>query len=169
MLAVEFFHEDKIETTEQLFHFCCSLIKTVLTLQEKAKLLHCDLKPANLLWGNGMVKLIDFEHAQDITDVAWAPGTVGYQAPEILNEMPCSKGTDAYSVGKIISTRMEIFQKDSLLAQDKQTCDILYQVSLRLTDSKPERRWTLSEALHAIKDMPSYGVTPFHPLHGRCN
>lgn len=50
---------------------------------------------------------------QDIAaNATWAPGTEGYQAPEILEDLPCSTKTDAYSVGATIAIIMEAFGRD---------------------------------------------------------
>lgn len=166
LFAVAFIKEDRIETIEQLWQFCRSLVETVLTLHQKAKMLHGDLKLANLRWSDGLVRLIDFEHAQDITNATWAPGTVGYQAPEIMDGMPCSMRTDAFSVGKVISKRLEKLKEDYLLGQQKHLCDILRNISLRLTDSNPERRWTLSKALDVIQDKHVQRMTVTLPASG---
>ena len=54
---------------------------------QNAKMLHCALKPENLQWNQGVVSLIDFEHAQDIANSSWAPGTEGYEAPEVFKNI----------------------------------------------------------------------------------
>jgi hypothetical protein len=67
VMAVDFIKQDPIKTILDLWHFSCSLIQSVFTLHEKAKMLHDgDLKPPNVLWKGGIVWLVDFDHAQDI-------------------------------------------------------------------------------------------------------
>lgn len=64
-MAVEFIPTDvhDMETSKKLWQFSLSLMDTVLALHQKAHMLHGDLKPANLQWWQGVVRLIDFEHA----------------------------------------------------------------------------------------------------------
>ena len=121
----------------------------MLTLHQKAKMLHCDLKPDNLRWDNGVVKLIDFEHAQYIAHATWAPGTDGYQAPEILNDMPCTVQTDAYSVGRILSRKLEVVRRRK--RHERHLASLLQNVSVKLTDCDSQKRWSLTQALHAMQ------------------
>jgi hypothetical protein len=90
-----------------------------------AKMLHCDWKPANLRWSNGVVRLIDFEHAQDISDSAWAPD----QEPEILNGKPCTIRTDAFAVGAIIANKIKNFPQEKRHSESHHTLwDVLIPV-----------------------------------------
>ena len=157
VLATEFIQIDDISTMIELWQFCSSLIQAVLTLHEQAGMLHGDVKPANLRWSKGVVSLIDFEHAQDIAKAAWAPGTDGYQAPEILeDDIPCSTKTDAFSVGRTISVMMEAFFRDhkQFASEQNQMRDNLREISLKLTDADPHRRWSLHRALQAMQLTP---------------
>ena len=148
VFAVEYIKQDNIEDEADFCKFCCSLIETVIKLHNQAKLIHGDIKPDNLRWSNGVVRLIDFEHAQSISKAEWAPGTKGYQAPEIMNKMPCSTKTDAYSVGRTILKVWEKLRDDQ---QNQHPCHILQEIALNLTASDPESRWSLSQALNQIK------------------
>jgi serine/threonine protein kinase len=71
VFAVEYIHEDAIQTIEDIVRFSESLIKSVVKSHDAAGLLHCDLKPANVRWSNGVVNLIDFGHAQPINLAVW--------------------------------------------------------------------------------------------------
>ena len=116
-------------------------------------MLHGDLKPANLRRSDGIVRLIDHEHAQDIGKAEWASGTVDI----ILDELPCSTMTEAYSVGKTISRQMEDVPKENLRRpQHEKVWDSLHDVSLKLTDSNSEKRWSLNKARHAFQDMGTH-------------
>jgi hypothetical protein len=128
------------------------VIEAVLTLHEKAKMVLCDLKPGNQRWRNGIVRFIDLEHAQDIIHGAWALGTVlGFQAPEILNELTCSTRTGAFWVGTIISSRMQVAAREKCHSpQQMELWDKLHNVSMKVTDTNRESRWSLSNALDAI-------------------
>jgi len=152
VFAVEYIHQDDIDTFGDLWQFSCSLMETVLMLHQKAKMLHCDLKPGNLRWHKNVVRLIDFEHAQDIANPDFAPGTEGYQAPEILNGMPCSTKTDAFAVGKTIFNLLSAFRMEKLSSEEKQPYFLLQDVSLKLADPHPDSRWSLSQALAALRN-----------------
>ena len=161
MFAVEYIQQDNIEDAAGFWKFCCSLIETVIKLHNKAQLLHGDLKPDNLRWSNGVVRLIDFEHAQIIGKAQWAPGTKGYQAPEIMNKMPCSTKTDAYSVGRTILTVWEKLRYDH---QNQHRCHILQEIALNLTASDPDSRWSLAQAFNQMQSKCMYTESP--PMEG---
>jgi hypothetical protein len=138
VFAMEFIHEDYIETIDDLWSFCCSLFQSVLMLHRRAHMLHCDIKPGNFRWNREEIRLIDFGHAEDITNARWMPGTEGYQAPEILNEMACSTKTDAFSVGKTISRECRAFGKGKVDSQEKQIYLTLLDISVKLSHPNPD-------------------------------
>lgn len=99
-----------------------------------------------------------------------APGTDGFQAPEIWNggQRPCSTKTDAYSVGKTIANMMEAFLEDQRLCrasnnntEEEEDHDddeaqqrrlvILQDLCRPLTDSDPDQRWSLERALEVMQ------------------
>jgi serine/threonine protein kinase len=103
------YHEDKywnyiMKKTEKI-----KLIKqTTLALQDlhSFKIVHSDLKPANMLVVNKSVKLIDFNAShelQDNTEIQGSaePGTPGYMAPEMYDGWISFK-SDIYSLGVIM-------------------------------------------------------------------
>lgn len=82
-----------------------------LMLSHSAGILHCDLKPSNLLLTEGgRVKLADFgvatatsvESEPDALTQEWFFGTLGYAAPEVLNGEPATVGSDVYSLGVVL-------------------------------------------------------------------
>ena len=67
------------------------------------KVVHCDLKPNNMLYTNHHIKLIDYNASQDIGDNKEIEGpgelgTPGYMAPELYDGWISYK-TDIYSLG----------------------------------------------------------------------
>ena len=71
---------------------------------------HCDLKPTNLLMtADGTLKIADFDISLDTTQrrskrstlALHVGGTHGYMAPELLKGAPCSAESDMYSLGKV--------------------------------------------------------------------
>ena len=153
-MGVDFIKQDPIKTILDLWHFSCSLIQSVFTLHEKAKILHGDLKPPNVLWKGGIVWLVDFDHAQDIDQAVWRSGTNGFMAPELLNhnKKPCSTKSDAYSVGKIIVKALDTCGRPRLRHHPQRNLlDRLTEISGKLAEEDPETRWSLREALDAMK------------------
>lgn len=72
---------------------------------------HCDLKPDNILVDDdGRVTVTDFGLAVRIDEMddlalrpSWAPGTIGYAAPEILtSRQDASPSVDIYSLGAVL-------------------------------------------------------------------
>jgi tRNA A-37 threonylcarbamoyl transferase component Bud32 len=156
VFAVDYIHQDGIEDPSVLLQFCSALIGTVMKLHHQAGLLHCDLKPDNIRWSNGVVKLIDFGHAQSISEATSTPGTNGFEAPEILKQKPNSTKTDAFSVGRIILSGLEQFEdqgweEGSLL--DSNICNFLGQLSKNLTNADPESRWSLTKASNELEEF----------------
>ena len=89
-----------------------------LTHGPKEPLLHCDLKPANIMVDRfGVVKLIDFGVCRRMTEhvpkdkVVY--GTPAYMAPEQLMRQPLSRSTDIFAVGTVL---MELASGQRLFA-----------------------------------------------------
>ena len=105
--AMELVDFDEIDTIDDVISFSIALLSTVERLHSKAAILHCDLKPNNVRWSKGVVKLIDFGRAQLLADAKNVPGTRGYEAPEVERGEVPAIASDAYSVGKTIGYFLE--------------------------------------------------------------
>ncbi len=153
IFVVEYIDQDPIESLDEIVQFCDSLIDTVMKLHDKAGLLHCDLKPGNIRWRNGVVRLIDFGRAQRRDNAIWIRGTKGFEATEILNELPCSTKTDAFSVGRIILQLVDELENvwQSETTQEKAICNMLHGVGENLVHSDPEARLLLTDAFNLLQ------------------
>ena len=94
----------------------CRLIQFMNTADNP--ILYLDLQPKNLLVCNGIVRLIDFDHAQYANDAAAFGsryGTIGFAAPEQYRGEPLDCRTDVYAIGALLSfmCRGEIPGKES--------------------------------------------------------
>ena len=161
VLAVEYLQNDLIKVVEEFVQFCESLIQTVETLHIKSRLLHCDIKPDNIRWHKGVVRLIDFGHSQKIENATFARGRRGFEAPEILNRMPCSIKTDAYSVGRTILTMWKVLDND---IQQNQSFSSLHGIALKLADPDPTERWSLSQALKNVQKIMKRDGSSLSPV-----
>lgn len=80
--------EDKIKTQKMINEndsvaYFKQLVSAFATLYEK-KILHRDIKPTNILFHNGKLKLADFGFCKELTNAAMAKTMVGspiYMAP----------------------------------------------------------------------------------------
>lgn len=92
-----------METTVDLGIQICRIIQFMNTADNP--ILYLDLQPKNLLVCDGMVRLIDFDHAQyanEDTDSAGRYGTVGFAAPEQYLGEPLDIRTDIYAIGALL-------------------------------------------------------------------
>lgn len=87
---------------DDILPFAISLITAAMKLHDNTGILHCDIKPSNILWNcsTKTASFVDFGHAQEELNAKSYTGTVGFTAPEVLRDgKPHSRLTEAYSVG----------------------------------------------------------------------
>ncbi|MFL6262723.1 MAG: serine/threonine-protein kinase [Thermoanaerobaculia bacterium] len=85
-------------------------IEAVLEATHQSGVIHCDLKPGNVvLPGGGAVKLLDFGQARlagepDLPGQSFreAAGTVSYMAPERFQDWPPDPRADSWSLGVLL-------------------------------------------------------------------
>lgn len=88
----------KIDLLVQLLHSLAYL--------HRRKILHCDIKPTNVLVVDNQVKLLDFGIAEAVGTGQRLAGTLHYMAPEFFLGDGPSTASDLYAVGVVAS---EIF------------------------------------------------------------
>jgi Protein kinase domain len=126
--------------------FAVSLIVAVRKLHNDAGILHCDIKPNNILWSSSTkaVSLVDFGHAQEERNAESYNGTVGFTAPEVTREgKPHSRLTDAYSVGMTL-----LYVCECVLTSSEHSP--VREVAAQLSSEDALTRITLEDALRQV-------------------
>lgn len=77
------------------------LLRALVYVHQRG-ILHCDIKPSNVLVVQGEVKLLDFGIASRIKSDANLAGTLYYMAPELLLRQPASVRSELYAVGILL-------------------------------------------------------------------
>lgn len=142
-----------------------------------AKIVHCDLKPANFLLVGGTLKLIDFGISKaimnDTTNIVRdnQVGTINYMSPEALQESSASergrikigRSSDVWSLGCILYETVygkPPFSQFSLVHRLHKILDVNYEIEYRPVDNQmlmevikgclqrsAKRRFTIEELL----------------------
>ncbi|VDL63752.1 unnamed protein product [Hymenolepis diminuta] len=96
-------------TEGQAKFYACELICGLEHLHS-LNIVHCDIKPENiLLYHSGHIMITDFDLAMDQSmngDPKFrkhAGGTLGYEAPEILKGVTCTRKSDVWSMAAVIA------------------------------------------------------------------
>ena len=92
-----------MKTTVDIGIQICRIIQFMNTADNP--ILYLDLQPKNLLVCDGMVRLIDFDHARyakEGDDTANRYGTIGFAAPEQFSGEPMDTRTDVYAIGALL-------------------------------------------------------------------
>lgn len=95
------------DNDDVIFFIFCQLIN-ILNVIYDLRIIHADIKPANILLSNGRLVLIDFGISKEISSNTTSViqenkvGTINYMAPESLVGSKQSRRCDVWSVGVIL-------------------------------------------------------------------
>lgn len=117
-----------------------------------------DLKPENIMIEEDHLKIIDLGAVAGIDSYGFIYGTLGYQAPEIIETGP-SQASDIYSVGRTLAVLTVAIPKehdrylDELPDPEDEPVfaehEFYHRLLLRCTDPDPELRYPSARALAA--------------------
>lgn len=110
----------------------------------KLKVIHCDIKPENIIYNDGKVYLIDFGATMlDGEKVEYIQGSKNYSAPEIYFEFIRCPQNDIYSIASIYN---------ELIEEDKKDYRIIYG---GMKKNKRERFNNIDKILKILLDIRS--------------
>ena len=142
---------------------CLLGICSGLNRLHQQNLVHCDLKPSNVMrLPDGTIKLIDIGLAKTIgpNQSFHAPGsgTKGYIAPEAENlTSPIDQRSDLYSLGKLVEFMLANSDVEQSASKGNKELKItLRRVAAKLTQVSPEDRYQdVSEVIAALNQAAS--------------
>ncbi len=149
-------------------------VAAALSAVHEAGLLHCDLKPENVLIdATGSARLTDFGVARRSHDAdATAAGSLGYAAPEVmLGETP-SSASDVYSLGvvawELLTGRRAFAEARTLEVLRRQTTATLSPLASVASDLPAEIRDVLARCLEADPLNRPASAREVHEVLERC-
>jgi serine/threonine protein kinase len=80
-----------------LFNLCAQAASALAALHAK-DLVHCDIKPENLMWGDSLLRIIDFETCTETGGTSMC-STEWYCAPEVRLGKVVEQKSDIFSLG----------------------------------------------------------------------
>ncbi|GKT27830.1 hypothetical protein ADUPG1_000216, partial [Aduncisulcus paluster] len=154
---IKWLHSSATPTLSQIYNVLRCVLSALSFLHNKG-IVHCDLKPQNVLIDKEMALLCDFEGAVDCSERTYRLFsrtmriiTKDYTAPELLDvidarvEHPHPRpSSDMYSFGVLVMKVFEILQGIPMPE------DLKY-ISSICTKKDPEHRLTASEVLKRLK------------------
>ncbi len=161
-------------------------IVTALEAAHAGGVIHCDLKPANVLVSRGRVKLLDFGVARlhggagaDATvtvDGSLVAGTPAYMAPEQAQGQPPDARSDIFSVGTVLYemlsgrrafTGASTADIVSAVLRDEPAAlhapEALTRIVGKCLEKPPSRRFQSMAELRAALEIVSPGATHYMP------
>src|SRR5437899_6565545 len=133
--------EQRVFEPDEIATWISQLCDTLDYAHNHANVIHCDLKPANLMVNQrGDLKVTDFGIARSLTDsvsrltlAQGRSGTLVYMSPQQLNGERCTHLDDIYSLGASISESLTSKPAVYCGNIDRQSCE-------RVAPSRTERR-----------------------------
>ena len=141
-----------------------SQIAEALAVAHAKGIVHCDLKPGNIMLTKSGVKVLDFGLAQSMAVLAVSSerdeaGTPAYMAPEQWDGNPADARTDIYALGLVLTemvTGRRGARRDGL-------APALERAIARCLDPDPEQRWQSARDLRWALESSADTILPPAP------
>ena len=157
----EFLSKNKLDIPMKL-NICKQILEGVEYVHNN-KYIHRDIKPSNIFLGNdNEFKIGDFGLVIEINDADEDVGTIGYTAPEVLNNSSYDNRADLYSLGVVfleifyeINTNMEKILLINDAKENKLEHEIseLAKIVNGLIKYNPDNRFSIENCLEIINNI----------------
>jgi serine/threonine protein kinase len=149
VLATECIHGNRHPRLDEIVGRYSLLLISNISQLHAERIVHGDIKPANILWDGTTLRIIDFGHSQKIDEARRLVGTVGFTAPDQMDESKANSfASDAYSVGATVKAVLTCVPEDEYEYEEDYSA--IESVIQGLMDVK-EKRMSLSHA-HNLLD-----------------